>query len=208
MLIKFKQYDLPDFSVFCSEKNVDHKIWRPDNVYLVLGRSNNPLTSLYIEKVNKDSHSIIKRPSGGETVLISTNTLVISVKITIGNSVNTHEYFKIINDRIINALSLLGVKYLSTKGISDICIGERKILGSSIYREKENLFYQSVLNVCESSDLITKYIKHPPREPDYRKGRDHSEFVTSLHNEGYVLDFDEISKAIAQQLSKLKISQH
>lgn len=203
MNVEVKQYDLPDFSIFLSEKEVDYTIWRPERKYIVLGRSNNADTSLFLDDVIKDDIVIFKRPSGGETVLISANTLVISVKIKIDNILDTHKYFKIINERIIHALTGIGVKNISTKGISDIAIGSKKILGSSIYRDKNKLFYHAVLNISESPETIGKYLKHPSREPDYRKGRDHKDFITSLHAIGYSFKHEELSSAIKHELNKL-----
>ena len=203
MKVEVKTYDLPDFNIFRSEKLVDHVIWRPDRKYLVLGRSNNAENSLYLDSVTKDGIEIFKRPSGGETVMISQNTLVISVKIRIDNIFETHKYFRIINARIIEGLSKTGIKNLSIRGISDICIGNKKILGSSIFRDKNIIFYHAVLNISESPEIISKYLKHPSREPDYREGRDHSKFITSLFNEGYKLEYYQISDSINQELEKL-----
>jgi len=203
MLPETQKYNLPDFTVFHSNKDVDHFIWRPDRRYIVLGRSNKAETALHIDEVLKDNIEVYKRPSGGQTVLLSTNTLVISVKLKIKNTLDTHKYFDIINKKIIDSLSVLGVEYLCMKGISDISIGEKKILGSSIFRKKETLFYHAVLNVSESVNVIAKYLKHPSKEPDYRKGRNHMDFVTSIYAEGYELDFDKISDAIKQGIKKL-----
>jgi len=150
MLPEVKEYSLPDFEVFHSEKDVDHSIWIPDKRYIILGRSNKAETALHPTAVLKDKIEVYKRPSGGETVLLSPNTLVIAVKLKIGNTLDTHKYFNVINGKIIEALTGLGVKDLWTKGISDISIGENKILGSSIFREKEKIFYHAVLNVKES----------------------------------------------------------
>ncbi len=203
MKIEVKQYDLPDYNIFSSEKDVDHFIWRPDKRYIILGRSNNAESALYSEEVLKDNIEVYKRPSGGETVLLSPNTLVISVKLIIENTLTTHKNFNIINNKIIEALASLGVKDLRTKGISDISIGEKKILGSSIFREKEKLFYHAVLNQSESVDVIAKYLKHPSREPGYRKGRDHREFITSLNAEGYKLDFSVLTAVTERVLKTL-----
>ena len=105
-----------------------------------------------------------------------------------------------LNDKIMNALSGLGVQNLSMKGISDISIGNKKILGSSIYLRKNTLFYHAVLNISESVDVISKYLKHPTKEPDYRKGRSHKEFVTSLLSEGYTLSAKQLISALDTRL--------
>jgi len=201
MTIEVQKYDLIDYSIFESEKDYDYYLWHPDDNYIVLGRANKPDIALETNLVEQDNVKVYKRPSGGETVILTPNTLVISVKVKIGNELNTQKYFREINDKIMDALSSLGVKNLSMKGISDISIGDKKILGSSIYLRKKTLFYHAVLNISESIDFISKYIKHPTKEPDYRKGRSHKEFVTSLSEQGYNLKHDQIIPALNTTLS-------
>ena len=84
------------------------------------------------------------------------------------------------NYKIISVLESFGITNLGYKGISDITINDLKILGSSIYQNKHVVFYHAVLNVCESVSWIGRYLKHPVREPDYRKNRNHNDFVTSI----------------------------
>ena len=105
-------------------------------------------------------------------------------------------YFEMYNEMIIKALRSLGVQGLVQKGISDICIRDKKVLGSSIYRNKHVLLYQAVLNISEPVISLEKYLKHPPREPGYRDRRAHRDFVTSLTAQGYHLSANEIKKAI------------
>ncbi|MBI9053985.1 MAG: hypothetical protein JEY96_09225 [Bacteroidales bacterium] len=201
MTIEVQKYDLQDYSIFESSKEYDYYLWHPEDRYIILGRANNPEASLETDLVEADQVKVYKRPSGGETVILTPNTLVISVKVKIGNELNTQKYFKEINDKIMDALSTLGVKDLSMKGISDISIGDKKILGSSIYLRKKTLFYHAVLNISESIEVISKYLKHPTKEPDYRKGRSHKEFVTSLLTEGYKLSVKDLIPALNTSLS-------
>ena len=104
-------------------------------------------------------------------------------------------YFEMYNEIIIKALHSLGIKGLAQKGISDVCLRDKKVLGSSIYRNKDVLLYQAVLNISESVFSLEKYLKHPPREPNYRDKRSHKDFVTSLTAQGYHLSAEEIKKA-------------
>ena len=196
MTVEVLKYDLKDFSIFESNKDYDYFLWHPDDRLIILGRSNNPEAALNIEEVKNDNIKVYKRPSGGQTVILTPNTIVISVKVKIGNELNTQKYFKEINDKIMKALSELGVQNLSMKGISDISIGNKKILGSSIYLRKNTVFYHAVLNISESVDVMSKYLKHPTKEPDYRKGRSHKEFVTSLLSEGYTISAKQLISAL------------
>lgn len=188
-MIDVLRYNLPDINIFGETKpDFTFKTWQPDNVYLILGQSNSIDDSLNDEQVEKDKITVYKRPSGGQTVILSPRTLVLSTTITASKFINPYVYFRTINGLIINILQNFKITNLHYKGISDIAIGEKKILGSAIYRNHQKVFYHAVLNVSQNTDMMEKYIKHPVKEPDYRLGRSHADFVTSLQAEGYILD--------------------
>ena len=189
-------YSLPDLKVQMGKANQRFFVWQPDRKYLILGRSNNSTQALYEEKVEEDKVLVMQRPSGGETVLLSPNMLVLAVHVPIVKGLQSREYFIKCNQVIIDSLRDYGVQDLGTKGISDISIGEKKILGSAIYRGQESVFYHAVLNVKEDIALISKYIKHPTREPDYRKGRSHLDFVTSLWEQNYPIEISELVESM------------
>jgi lipoate---protein ligase len=216
MGIEVRKYNLPDIEIL-NDYREDCKsiIWIPDKIYIVLGISNKAEDALIADNIVNDNVPVLKRPSGGETVVLSPKTLVISA-IDTYSATSQHppatsnqqpvtssqqpatrfnspkEYFKLFNTKIISALSKLGVRNLKQKGISDIAIGEKKILGSAIYRTRDKIFYQSVLNISENPELFERYLKHPKKEPDYRKGRGHKDFVSSVYKEGYKIGIELI----------------
>ena len=197
MAIELNKYNLPDIEILAdNNSSTSFYVWIPDKTYLILGRSNNVENSLIQNRLKKDSIKVFKRPSGGETVVLTPKTLVISAVIISEEFKNTRKYFKIFNQKIIDVLEKHEVDGLSHKGISDITLNNRKVLGSAIYRTKGKLFYHSVLNISEPVSTIEKYIKHPSREPDYRNGRKHSEFVTSLYAEGFKINIVELKNSL------------
>lgn len=194
-MIKYKEkYDLKDYSIIESQKEFDFSVWIPESLYVVLGRSDS-----VEEAVNADVHDIdfcvVKRPSGGHTVVLSPKTIVISA-VYRKEGISSKEIFREMNGRIISALQDLGVENLFEKGISDISIGEKKILGSSIFKSREYMFYHAVLNYSEDVEFISKLLKHPKREPDYRNGRSHKDFVTSITSAGYTFSIQELEQKI------------
>ncbi|MEE9574454.1 MAG: hypothetical protein V3W20_15470 [Candidatus Neomarinimicrobiota bacterium] len=198
--IKLRKYDLPDSYLF-ENNNVTSTniVWEPNETCIVLGRSNNSDDSLYLDNIINDNIPVYKRPSGGETVLLSNKMLVISIAIKQTDFKSGKSFFKDYNNKIISALESLGIQDLRFKGISDITINDLKILGSAIYQNNLVVFYHAVLNVSESTSLIEKYLKHPKREPDYRKNRNHKEFITSLANEKYNISINELKKAVEKE---------
>jgi len=202
--IQVREYDLPDSYLYRSNiQNKLLKVWIPNENYIVLGRSNTPNNSLFVNNIIEDGIPVFKRPSGGETVLLTPNTIVISLAIRQSNFKGGKTYFDIINSKIVESLHELGINNVTLKGISDIAINDVKILGSALYQNKDVVFYHAVLNVSESTDLMERYIKHPTREPDYRKNRIHSEFVTSIVNENYNIDKRLIIRTLENHLHKI-----
>ncbi len=203
MSIEPREYTLPDARLVEMAQPADRcLVWQPQTASIVLGHSSRIEQALFLDQVIADNIPIFKRPSGGETVLLSPKTLVISAIKSRNGIINAGKYFTYFNERIIRSLASLGVKNLHQRGISDITLGDRKVLGSAIYQNKDLVFYHAVLNVAESPLLMEKYIRHPEREPDYRSGRKHRDFVTSLECMGYNFNIETVKKAITGEFGK------
>lgn len=198
-MLKILPYILPDFDIFESKSSTCRfSLWKPDNLIVVIGQSNVAEKSLIIDNILKDNIPVYKRPSGGQAVVLTPYTLVFSTLFTSDTFENPGKYFTAINDKIIKVLNKIGINNLSQKGISDIAINEKKILGSSIYRRSGKLFYHAVLNVGENAETFEKYLLHPEKEPDYRNGRSHKEFVTSLKEQGYDYEISYFIKIFSE----------
>jgi lipoate-protein ligase A len=196
-------YTLPDHYLIDPDAvSGEFLVWQPESTVIVLGQSNHAEDAVHTDLASRDGIPVYKRQSGGQTVILTPRTLVISVRLLSEKLDNPQVYFKRINQLIMEALTNLGLSNLHEKGISDISIGDKKILGSSIYRKRNMVFYHAVLNVGESPEFIGRYLKHPTREPDYRTGRKHEDFVTSIQEAGFLLTVKEILVEIRTILGK------
>jgi len=200
-MLNISDYYLPDIQLLENESK-RFLIWIPDKSYIVLGASNKAEDALFLENVKLDNISVLKRPSGGQTVMLTPNNLIIAVVFSDPNSVKPKDVFNQMNMLIIAALEETGITNLRLSGISDIAILEKKILGSAIYRSKDTLLYHAVLNLGEPASTFERYLKHPSKEPDYRKGRKHSDFVTSLLESGCSLSYVQLENAINKAFEK------
>ncbi len=197
MHIDVRPYDQPDAAIF-SGTGDGMLVWQPAEAIIVLGQSNSPERSLISEKVIADGIPVTKRPTGGEAVILTPRMAVITVAREFAAMARSKELFMDINAMILDVLSDLGVKNYGVRGISDVTIGDRKILGSSMHRRENRLVYHAVLNLAEEPSIFGEYLRHPSREPDYRLNRPHGEFVTSLSNEGYNINFQDIAATLNQ----------
>jgi lipoate-protein ligase A len=93
--------------------------------------------------------------------------------------------------RIAASLASLGLA-AEHCGTSDLVVAGRKISGSSLRCKREHLLYHGTLLYNFDLTLIGKLLYMPPRQPDYRAGREHGQFVANLP-----ADADALRRALA-----------
>jgi lipoate-protein ligase A len=166
------------------ELAVDCQIWEPRKTAVVLGRSCQLENEVDVSQCSADGVSIEQRLGGGCAVVIAPGMIIVSVmyRQCPGSAIDHLRWW---TEPVIQTLRKLNIRELSFRGTSDLCIADRKIMGSCLYRAKESyLFQASLLATCEL-DFIERYLKMPPRMPAYREGRPHRSFLTSLAEAGY-----------------------
>lgn len=173
-------------------KNYSFAIYESENTVVVLGRSCRGEEDVHVERCIRDNIPILRRLGGGGTVLLTRGILIISVAGKSPVPFQLREHMNSVNYLIMKALEGFGVKNLNIKGISDVATGNKKIMGSSLYRKKELVLYQGALLLNPDMKIFDKYLKHPRREPDYRAGRKHKDFLTSLYSEGYRIEKENL----------------
>jgi len=146
-----------------------------------------PEKEIILDRCAQDHVPVWRRRTGGGTVVLSAG---IVVTVIVGNRegpFGAPRYFTMIHEAMIGLLSREGVPPLRHDGISDLSCNNRKILGSSLYlgTSPAMYYYQSSLLVDSDLSLLPRYLHHPPREPQYRQQRSHSDFCTTLAREGY-----------------------
>jgi lipoate-protein ligase A len=134
----------------------------------------------------RDNVRIVRRRGGGGTVVLSQGMAVIVVVMEVNVDAITQAY-AIIHRACIRVLSGVFSVPISQSGVSDLACHEKKILGSSFYRGQRpaRWYYQSSLMVNSDLSLLPRYLAHPPREPQYRNGRTHTDFCTTMQQQGF-----------------------
>ena len=151
----------------------------PD-VAVVLGRGSKPFVELNEAAIAADGVRVLRRRGGGCAVVLDPGNAVVSVALPQPGLAGISCAFTRISDWVIAGLGRAGVPGVVQRGVSDLVLGDRKIGGSCIYRSRGLLYYSTTILVDPDLSLIDRYLKHPPREPGYRRGRTHSEFVGGL----------------------------
>jgi lipoate-protein ligase A len=135
---------------------------------------------------------VARRQSGGGSVFHSfPSNMNFSIYINLDQYPGffpVQESYNRILGWVISALQKTGKGY-EKAGKSDLVIRDshgdtKKISGNAQFRKKGTLVHHGTLILSES--LITKIeetLLHPPEEPDYRKNRNHRDFLTYLPSE-------------------------
>ncbi|MBU1984394.1 hypothetical protein KJ815_08290 [bacterium] len=171
-------------------------VFVPPCVMVVMGKGSDPAAELHANHILADGVPVIRRGTGGCAVVLSPEMIVVSFVVLHKRQQKSAEYFRAFNRTIIRALSDQGVTHLEHAGTSDIARHGRKIAGTAIYRNRRLVFYHAVINAAGEANLMERYLKHPPRTPDYRADRTHANFVTSLAAEGFRIDLSAFQNGI------------
>jgi len=168
-------------------------IYEPQDYNIILGRSRTLSEDVFEEKCMEDNVKVWKRISGGGTVLLAPGMFVWDMIIpTKSQILNQNKWFKLFSQWVISILELYGIKKIEVKGVSDLTIDNRKISGTSLFIGKNKVLYHGTLLLDIDTKLFDKYLKYPDVIPEYRKGRAHSEFVTTLSEQNITIDREKI----------------
>jgi len=192
-----EDYYLPDRDLYrLGNSGAGLKVWKPTETMVIIGKGSDPDQELISESIIADQIPVIRRNTGGCSVIIAPSMVVVSLSLSNNPDKKNNEYFDLFNDVLVRTLQKTGVNNLDTAGISDITLNKRKVVGSAIYRNKDTVFYHAIINNSGSTDLMERYLKIPSRQPEYRNGRSHSDFVTSFKAEGFEFDVAKFKKAL------------
>jgi lipoate-protein ligase A len=153
-------------------------------VEVVLGRGGRPEIELNLDHVRRDAVPVLRRSGGGCAVVLDPGNIIVSVIQILAGVGGITAAFQQLSAWLIGALDRAGAPGVRQRGVSDLALGDRKVGGSCIYRTRGLLYYSTTLLVAPDIQLVERYLRHPPREPVYRRGRRHRDFMGALPIDG------------------------
>jgi lipoate-protein ligase A len=166
-------------------------------VAVVLSRSRQPAREVFLDHCRRDGVPIIVRPSGGGAVVLAPGVVAASVLVAAEPDERFPEsYFQRFCTRSRVALESIGVSGVAVRGISDLCLGDRKVAGSSLRLWRGRVLFQLAVLVDVDVGVIERYLAHPSREPAYRRGRPHREFVATLVSAGFPVSREAVVQGL------------
>lgn len=160
------------------------RVWEPPSLAVVLGRADRAEREVRMEACRETGVPILRRLGGGGAVILGPGCLVVSLARRVEDRLAVGAHMADAVGRVAAALErATGVKG-EVRSTGDLCLGNRKVLGSSAFCRRGVFLYQASLLVSVDPGLMERYLAHPSREPEYRRGRSHREFVTTLAEAG------------------------
>lgn len=172
------------------------RFWQPARPFVVVGRSSKVAAEVNQEECHRLGLPILRRSSGGASIVTGPGCLMYAVVLSYClrpslRAISTSHEFVL--ETLVNAL-LPYASSVSCAGTSDLILEStgQKFSGNSVRCVRNHLLYHGTLLYDFPLALVSSCLRDPPRQPNYRHGRQHAEFVTNLK-----VDAAQLKKSIA-----------
>ncbi|HVA45249.1 MAG TPA: lipoate--protein ligase family protein [Pirellulales bacterium] len=158
------------------------RLWEPSSPMVVVGRSSRVAVEVRQERCRALGIPVLRRSSGGGAIVTGPGCLMYAVVLSLQSrpalrAIDSAHRFVL--ESMAAALRRQGLA-VEHSGTSDLTLDNRKFSGNSLRVRREHLLYHGTLLYDFDVDLIGACLGSPPRQPEYRAGREHPSFVTNL----------------------------
>jgi lipoate---protein ligase len=173
------------------------RFWEPRDHFVVVGYANRIANEVNVAACEKRNIPILRRCSGGGTVLQGPGCLnyALVLRITDNSPLRTiGQSNKFIMERNRAAIeSPFRKSEILVAGFTDLVVGGRKFSGNSQRRRKNSLLFHGTFLLNFDLPFIGELLQMPSKQPDYRRDRSHDEFLTNLK-----ISADQLENALAK----------
>ena len=158
------------------------RLWESDRYFVVLGRSSRVDDDVHVEACRQDCVPILRRASGGGTVLQGPGCLSYALVLPISFHTDLRDIRRT-NEFVLRPIAGALSRWepaIALRGISDLAVERRKISGNAQRRTRTALLFHGTLLHGMQADIISRYVKQPKRQPEYREDRSHGEFLRTI----------------------------
>ncbi len=158
------------------------RLWEYPRPAVVLGSGGKLAEDVDEDTCRADGVPILRRSSGGGTVLLGPGCLLYSLVLAYDRSPPLREIpfsYEDILKRLSDALGDL-LPGIEQTGTSDLSAQGRKFSGNAQQRKRTHLLHHGTLLCGFDLEGVERYLRMPARQPAYREGRAHGDFLCNL----------------------------
>jgi len=159
------------------------RFWELPEHFVVVGYANKVATEVNVAACEVRDIPILRRCSGGGTVVQGPGCLNYALVLRItadGPTRNISATNRFIMERNRATMETLLGRPVEVCGHTDLATGGRKFSGNSQRRRRRYLLFHGTFLLNFDLKLIGELLLMPSHQPDYRKRRSHSGFVANL----------------------------
>ena len=165
------------------------RFWESPEPFVVVGYANKVATEVNVAACEARKIPILRRCSGGGTVVQGPGCLNYSLVLPITKDGPLHS-IPVANQFIMRrnrsaiepeVRSQKSEARVAIRGHTDLAAGELKFSGNSQRRRKHFLLFHGTLLLNFDLALIGDLLRMPSKEPDYRENRKHADFLTNIN---------------------------
>jgi lipoate---protein ligase len=158
------------------------RFWEWPTAAVVLGAGCRLVEDVREEACLNDGVPIARRSSGGGTVLLRAGCLCYSLVLDCEREPELQAIrssYCLILRRVAQALHGL-LPDIAPAGTSDLAAAGMKFSGNAQQRKRRFLLHHGTLLYDFDLAQVQRYLRHPPRQPEYRRSREHGAFLVNL----------------------------
>lgn len=161
------------------------RFWESSETFVVVGYGNKVATEANVAACRMHGIPILRRCSGGGTVLQGVGCLNYALILRITEdgplrSITSANQFIMERNRAAIG-SLLPSQQITVRGHTDLTLGELKFSGNSQRRKKSSVLFHGTFLLNFDLRLVSELLRMPTSEPDYRARRRHEHFLINLN---------------------------
>jgi lipoate---protein ligase len=158
------------------------RFWESRQPIVVVGRSSRVQEEVNLPACRQAGAPIFRRTSGGAAVVAGPGCWMYGIVLPYEG----REHLRLIDELHRHVLGIIhsaitslvaGVEHVGT---CDLAISGRKFSGNAVRCKRDHFLYHGTVLYDFDLTLIEQLLKMPPRQPEYRDGRSHGEFLANV----------------------------
>ncbi|MEM6329388.1 MAG: lipoate--protein ligase family protein [Planctomycetota bacterium] len=176
------------------ERGETLRLWESPRPFVVVGRAGRLAEEADLAQCQSRGVPVLRRVSGGGTIVCGPGCLMYAVVLRRGRGgligggepvAGIDDAHRVVLQRMVDAFGAAGLPS-AVAGTSDLVLAAdhsggppRKFSGNSLRMKRDWLLYHGTLLYDFDLPLVSRLLRPPPREPDYRGRRPHGAFVAN-----------------------------
>jgi len=156
------------------------RLWETTRECVVLGQAGRPERDVHIAECDRADVPILRRSSGGGAVLLGLGCLNYSLVLPLEWEPKWQEVRYSLTWVMSRMRQALNVPGLQCEGDCDLAMNRQKVSGSAQRRTRHAILHHGTLLYDFDPVRAECLLKPPYREPLYRAGRTHADFLGNL----------------------------